>query len=685
MTNPQTPKFRLTEKLLLAGLLLLAFGLRVVALDTAPPGLRYDELQNYLMAGRVLAGERPLYFAESWGHEPLYHYLQAGSLALLGESDWSLRLPSVVLGLVELAATWLVAQKLLGRRVGLLATAFLTVSFWAIFYSRVGLRVGGVTAFAALMIYFLWQSWERPSTQEMRAQGLRAQKWRGLVDGLLGGLFLAAGVYTYLAGRVLPAVVVGFVLFSAVFHWQQFKSRWPRFVLMAAVGGLLCWPLWQAIAANPTGEQRLELLNQAIVALRLGNPLPVLDLSVRALGMYVIRGEQDWLYNEYGRPIFGLITVFFFLGGLLWVARRWRQPRFALLLLWFFGGTGPSMIAPPAASVTHSIVAQPVAYIFLGLGVAKMWQWLHQRQPIAATALIALLVIVPGVADSLAYFVTWNRQPEVAELYQGGITAVADAVQNDAPGGAVLVGGPYVNYWHPWNAVAFELATPGDSSAVRWFNPAGAWVWPADAFPATYYFPTAPLAPQQYDAELQGLFVADAASSEQTFVEYSRFLLPDVAQFEVRLAEVAAETAVAWPPDLAHLPAAALPVNFGNRLHLLAASQPQIVAGAVRFITFWQVQTADPTPLIAFVHLTSDGVDIWGQQDWLDVRLAGLQPGDRFAQVHTVPIDPNAPVGAYQMQLGLYRPDTWQRWPILTGAAETADRVWVGQIRVVEE
>jgi hypothetical protein len=373
---------------------------------------------------------------------------------------------------------------------------------------------------------------------------------------------LAAGVYTYLAGRVLPAIFVGFVLFTAVFHWQQFKTRWPRFVLLAAVAALLIWPLWQAIAAIPVGEQRLELLNQAIVALRQGDPLPVLDLTVRALGMYVIQGEQDWLYNEYGRPIFGILTVFFFLGGLLWVVWRWRQPKFALLLLWFFGGTGPSMIAPPAASVTHSIVAQPVAYHFSGAGRGPPWRWLVARQSVAATALMALLFIVPGVEASLAFFQTWNQQPEVGELYQAGITAVADAVQKDEPDGAVLVGGPYVNYWHPWNAVAFDLATPGDTTAVRWFNPAGAWVWPADAFPATYYFPEAPLGPQQFDAELQSLFGADAGSSEEVFADYRTFLLPDAAQFEVRLAEVVGETAVAWPPDFAHLPIAAAAPQF---------------------------------------------------------------------------------------------------------------------------
>ena len=41
-------------------LLLVAAVLRLADLNDVPPGLRYDELLNYRMAGRVLAGERPL-------------------------------------------------------------------------------------------------------------------------------------------------------------------------------------------------------------------------------------------------------------------------------------------------------------------------------------------------------------------------------------------------------------------------------------------------------------------------------------------------------------------------------------------------------------------------------------------------------------------------------------------------
>ncbi len=659
------------EKWLLVGLFLLAFGLRVVALDNAPPGLRYDELQNYLMAGRVLAGERPLYFAESWGHEPLYHYLQAISLWLVGESDWSLRLPSVVLGLIALAATWLVTKKILGRDVAFLTTTFLAISFWSVFYDRVGLRVGGVTAFASLMIYFLWRCWERPSTD----------KWRGIGDGLLGGLFLAAGVYTYLAGRVLPAIFAAFVLFTAVFYWQKFKTRWLRFAVLAAIAVLLCWPLWRAITNNPAGEQRLELLNEGIIGLRQGDPQPVINFTVRALGMYVVLGEQDWLYNEYGRPVFGVLLTGFFLSGMVWALWLWRKPRYALLLLWFIGGTGPAMIAPPAASVTHSIVAQPVAMIFLGLGVAGAWRWLAGRQKVVAAALLGLLIIVTGVEACLAYFVTWNQQPEVAELYQRGISAVADAVQADAPEGPVLLGGPYISYWHPWNAVSFDLAMAGDTSQVRWFNPAGAWVWPATPSLATYYFPVAPLASQQYDPELLMLFQADAISLSASRGRYAKYFLQDAPAFEQILGQTARETTVTWPSDFAQLPDPELPLNFDNRLQLLAVSTPeQTTPDIVRFMTYWQIKTDDPTPLVAFVHLTHDGEDIWGQQDWLDVRLAGLQPGDRFAQVHTVPIQSGAPAGVYHLQLGMYRPDTLERLPIQTVEGQHVDRIFAGEI-----
>jgi hypothetical protein len=216
---------------------------------------------------------------------------------------------------------------------------------------------------------------------------------------------------------------------------------------------------------------------------------------------------------------------------------------------------------------------------------------------------------------------------------------------------------------------------------VRWFNPAGAWVWPKTETAATYYFPVSPLGSQQYDPELLALFQLDARQLPITPANYQAYTLPDSAEFEKTLAQTAAQTALSWPPDLIQPPSPQLPLAFGDHLQLLAVSEPiETNQNTVRFITYWEIKTADPTPLVAFVHLTSDGIDIWGQQDWLDVRQAGLQPGDRFAQLHAVPINPDTPPGLYRLQLGLYQPDTLIRLPLTTADGRQTDRIFASTI-----
>jgi len=102
----------------------------------------------------------------------------------------------------------------------------------------------------------------------------------------------------------------------------------------------------------------------------------------------------------------------------------------------------------------------------------------------------------------------------------------------------------------------------------------------------------------------------------------------------------------------------------------------------LRLNTYWRVLSADREPVVAFAHLTSDGRDIWGQHDGLDVQPVSLQPGDRFAQVQRIPVKLETPPGTYYLQVGLYHPETLVRLPIAAGGGETVDRVWVKELEV---
>jgi 4-amino-4-deoxy-L-arabinose transferase-like glycosyltransferase len=650
-------------------ILLVAAALRLVALSDVPPGLRYDELLNYRMAQRVLAGEFPLYFPESWGHEPLFHYAQAASIVITKACDWSLRLPATLFGLFGVLTTWLVARRLFGSRVAILAAAGLAVSFWSVFYSRDGLRGITIVPFSCLMVYFLWRGLERSSPLDFVLSGV-----------CLGGMF-----YTYMAARAFPFLPIAFALYLLLFHRPEFKRAWWGLLVVIVLGGLLAAPLLFVVYGQPDTEQRVEQLAGAWEALRAGDPMPVLNLTARALGMFVWRGQEDWLYNVYGRPVLESVAAVCFVVGVALCFWRWRRARCLLLFLWLGVSIAPAMIAEPPASISHAIAAQSPTYILLALGLDALWRAVQKQWRWGGPLLAAVVLGLHGVLSGYAYFGTWAGAPEVRELHQGGITAIAHELDEHEPVGPVAIGAPYVDYWHPWNAVGFDLALRRDDLSVRWFDPAGGWIWPAGDGPTTYYFPTDSLGPQAFDSELQEMFFADAEPIPTDHDNFMAFRVESLAAFEDRL-NALEPLPLAWPADKVHLPSPKLPLVFDGRFALLGAElqedsvQP---GGQLRLLTYWEVLAADSTPIVAFVHLTSDGTDIWGQVDWLSVRTDGLQSGDRFVQVYHVPVKSDTPPGTYHAMLGLYPPPNWQqRLPIAVGAEGTADRVLLGEIVV---
>jgi hypothetical protein len=344
------------------------------------------------------------------------------------------------------------------------------------------------------------------------------------------------------------------------------------------------------------------------------------------------------------------------------------------------------MLVPPPASLSHSIAAQPPAYLLLALGLDALWRRVRGWRAWAAPALAACLIAFHGALSLRAYFGVWAHALEVRELHQGGVTAVARQLDAEAPPGPVAVGAPYVNYWHPWNAVAFDLALYRRDLNVRWFDPSGGWVWPAGAEPTTFYFPVDPLGPQSFDPALRGLFSADAVLLPGADDDFSAFRVADPATFEAHLAALPAPS-LAWPPGQGDRPAPQLPLDFGGRFALLGV-EPLAGRAApgetVRLVTYWRALRADPAPVVAFAHLTADGQDIWAQEDWLDVRPSSLRPGDRFAQVHELTVDPETPPGVYHVQLGFYGPDTLVRLPVRVDGEAVGDRVWVGAVRIGE-
>jgi 4-amino-4-deoxy-L-arabinose transferase-like glycosyltransferase len=667
------------EPWILIAILLIATALRLVALDDVPPGPGYDELQNTHLAKRVLAGQWAIYFPENHGQEPLYPMLEALAVRLLGWSVFSIRLPGALAGVMSVLMLYMTGRRLVNRRAALLAAAFHAVSFWSLIETRMALEMTLLPPLTGLAILFLARGFDDKERS----------RWRTLLDFTLAGLFLGGQVYAYTAGRVLlflPPMLLGYML---LLDRRTLSTRWPALLTLCMVALLVAAPLALFLRAHPEAEERLGHLSGPLTALRGGDFRPVLEITSGTLGMFTFQGEPQWLYNISGRPVFDPLTsLFLYIGLVLCVAslRRWR---YGLILLWLFVGLGPAFVSPPPASFNHTLAAQPAIYLALAIGIDTAWERLRRLHPWAGALAGALLLALNSALSGYAYFATWADAPQVRELYQYGVTAVARELDAHAPSGPVAIGAPYVNYWHHWNVLGFELQLQRDDLSVRWFDPAGAWVWPAGEGPAVYYFPSDPLGPQAFNPAMKSSLFAELGLTPLRGDGYT-FFVARSAVLEERWDALTAPT-LAWPPDLAHLPKPALPLAFGDppagRFALLGIQmQDETVSPGdeLRLTTYWEVLAADPAPVVAFVHLISDGLDVWGQHDWLDVWADGLQPGDRFTQVHVVPVEADTPPGPYHVQLGLYGPDTLERLPIIMDAEAQADRVWVTEVRITE-
>ncbi|MBX3057010.1 MAG: phospholipid carrier-dependent glycosyltransferase [Anaerolineae bacterium] len=106
----------------------------------------------------------------------------------------------------------------------------------------------------------------------------------------------------------------------------------------------------------------------------------------------------------------------------------------------------------------------------------------------------------------------------------------------------------------------------------------------------------------------------------------------------------------------------------GGQIELVSAFVDTAVPGQPLLInTAWQ-QKSDPQPIKIFIHLLDDQGNIAAQWDGLGAAWEGWQPGDALLHSHTIPLPDNLPPGTYEVRLGLYHPQTGQRWLVETGA-----------------
>ncbi len=635
---------------LTVGILLIATAFRFFAADSAPPGWRDDELIEYGMDRRIADGWRPLFITEAEGHEPVYHYLHAGTLLLFGDNLIGYKWLPLACGLLAIALTFALARKMFDVRIALVAAALMAVSFWPIMYSRFGVRHIGTLPWMLAAFYLLYPSFTAGDA-ERAERAERKESYLGVLRALGGGICLAAGLMTYFAGRAVPIVLAGFLGYLLIFQRSILKRVWWRYMLAIAIGVAIAAPMFIEIANTPGGEKRTEVVGGPLIELRQGNVRPAVETTLGTLGMFTFAGDPESLYNVPNRPVFDWLTGAFFYLGVIVSLTRLKRTESGFALAWLIIGIAPAFVSVPAASFSHTIVALPVVYIVAAIGVVTvldmMTRWHDDKMKsnrkiiLSSLHLVILsgIVLLNGAFTLRDYFGTWAHDDFVRFQYHAPTREIAKWLDQNPQIADVAIGTHVTEL--QIDPVALDLDLKREDVTARWFNPERALViprWFEHEQPfATPAIGTIVLSSMQSPSgEIMMLLSADATVLAQ---------LPGFTVYAYKLTD----SALILPGR-----------TFGTSLTLWTfqdslTSHPR-AGEAYTWRTDWKIEAIDRTRLKLFFHLLTAADEVVVGDDREDINWATLQTGDRLVQLNQVNLPANLAPGKYPVEVGWYDP-----------------------------
>jgi hypothetical protein len=630
----------------MVGVLLVGAALRLILLDQVPPGLSHDEAYNGITALEVwLLGRRDIFFDIYNGIEPLIIYWQALYLRLFGITPVAMRLVNVTAGLLTIPLAYVVTNCVLAFHLGprtarlgaFLAALGISLSFWAVFVSRLALRAVTLPLLELPAFYFMWRG--VAGCQETSPM----PPSRRLIYFAAGGAFLGATMYTYLSSRFLPFVPLLFFAYCMLRDSRR-REYWPGFIVFFVFWGLVFAPLGLYYLNHPQVFARRagQVLNLPLALA--GDPRPLIEDTLRTLGMFGFVGADTSRYGLAGRPLFDPLGAVFFFSGLIVSLVRLRQPArqsapYAFLLVWWLVMLVPDFITSESPHFLRTIGAMPPTYVLWGLGILSVGAWLLRRVSVvmrrAALPVLAVYLVATGWFTVRDYFGRWAADVEARAIYGADFSEVAHYLETtEKLRGPVALSAAY---YRDWDRFRLDLQMHHNPPFVVWFNGPQTLLLPppGTGIDPTYIFPYSAPPHPRWLSFLQ----LEVSGDEMSVYRLRPGVQPDL---EMPLGEVINDTSTQPPVGIVQLLDYQLEgdAQAGKTLRLLLHWQP------LRDLP------GDPDYAF-FAHLRDRRGFTWAQADANGYAVVDWQPQVQVLQWLELPLPPDLPPIAYTLVVGL--------------------------------
>jgi hypothetical protein len=412
---PRLSRWPTWEVALLAVLFLLALLSRVWNLTHFPDNIYPDEIMTGTVATQSYVSPTtppPSVFSTLWSGidlPALWFWFVAVFLKLGGTSLAMLRLPAALFGAATVVPLYALLRGTWGRYAAIAGSTLMAFSISNVHYSRLALNNIVTQFFWTTCFFFL----------------LRALRSRRPSGWALAGLSAGLSEYFYYGTRLLPFILVMFMVFLLAVHWKEARQNASGFLLLASGYFVGFGPLLLHFIQNPN-----LYLGRGASLLIWSPHIPIsfadfhstwktiwLVLSENLLGIST-HSSQDIIF--YGPLLLPAESALLVLGValLLW---HWRHPAAFLILTSGLGVllVGGTLVAYPNSVpplINHWTPAFPAFYVALAVAVGA-WTTTGQaeleprlRWILPATVAIALLVL--GWCNLTFYFHRYHADPQ---------------------------------------------------------------------------------------------------------------------------------------------------------------------------------------------------------------------------------------------------------------------------------
>lgn len=348
---------------------LTVIGLLLLAGLFIPGGLSQDEVNSVVTSGQLVPSLHA--FHPQWVIELPYHLLQRASIALFGVSQVSIKLPSLLLGILSVLGMIILLRTWFRQNVALITTALIITTGQFLFVAQSG--TSGI-------MYIFWSVWLLVAAMMVSRRAKYGLWWKLLVC-ILAALSLYAPLSLYILIALASAALLHPHLRYIIRHLSKIKLT-----VGVLIGLVLLLPLGYSIWKDRS---------IGLTLLGIPSDMPhIKDNLAHLLTQYF-----DFISPQHGpllTPVFSIGSLILILLGILRLLTTKYTARSYVISAWIILLLPILLINPKFISVTFVPIL-----LLMGLGIEtllKTWYRLFPRNPYARIAgLIPLAIMIGGM------------------------------------------------------------------------------------------------------------------------------------------------------------------------------------------------------------------------------------------------------------------------------------------------